>query len=68
MAFSYAGAVASIDKRKAKDREDFLRGEDLANSRENSFLQLHLSSLKEKSTFKNSPAAIAAASDALAFA
>lgn len=67
MAFSYAGAVASIDKRKAKDREDFLRLEDLANSRENSFLQLHLSSLKEKSTFKNSPAAIAAASDAIKF-
>ena len=67
MAFSYAGAVASIDKRKAKDREDFLREEDLANSRENSFLQLHLSSLKEKSTFKNSPAAIAAASDAIKF-
>ena len=67
MAFSYAGAVASIDKRKAKDREDFLREEDLANSRENSFLQLHLSSLKEKSTFKNSPAAIAAASDAVKF-
>jgi len=67
MAFSYAGAVASIDERKAINRENFIRLEDLANSRENSFLQLHLSSLKEKSTFKNSPAAVSAARDAMKF-
>jgi len=67
MAFSYAGAVASIDERKAINRENFIRLEDLANSRENSFLQLHLSSLKEKSTFKNSPAAVSAATDAMKF-
>tara|TARA_R110002051_G_C8643323_1_gene486488 strand:- start:77 stop:1075 length:999 start_codon:yes stop_codon:yes gene_type:complete len=67
MAISWAGLNKADDERRASLREDSLRKEDLANSRENAFLQLKLNTIKEKSAFSSTPAAISATQDALKF-
>ena len=67
MAFSFAGFNEADDEKRARVREDKLREDDLALARENSFLQLKLNTIKEKSAFASSPAAMSAAKDALKF-
>ena len=67
MAISFVGLNKADDERRASLREDSLRKEDLANSRENAFLQLKLNTIKEKSAFSSTPAAMSATRDALKF-
>jgi hypothetical protein len=67
MAFSFAGAQKSLEGIREREREDQLREEDLALTRENAFFQLKLNTLKEKSAFSSTPAAISATQDALKF-